>query len=86
MLNSKSNPKTKKPGAGALKMLLTISSLAITLGGWGILASDQLQSNTPTQTAFVQSAVTNTQLGLTQLSASPVSAAPRAIARTRSSR
>ncbi len=86
MLNRKSSSKSTKAGIGGIKMLIAVSSIAITLGGWGILAHDQLQSGLTTQTAFAQSSVTNTQQGLNQSAASQVSSAVRPVVRTRSSR
>ena len=86
MLNTKSNSKAKKTNVNAIKMAILASSLAITVGGWGVLAAGQLQSATATQVASTQSSTTNTQQRLSQLAASQVSAAPRAITRTRSSR
>ena len=86
MKNTNANLKTKKGGVGGLKMLLVAGSLAITLGGWGKLAADQLQAAAPTQTAFVQSAASNTQQQVNQLTIAQVPSATRAVARTRSSR
>lgn len=78
--------KTKKNGVGGIKMLIVAGSLAITLGGWGKLAADQLQAAAPAQTALVQSAAPNTQSQLSQIAMSQVSSAALPVARTRSSR
>ena len=86
MQNTSANLKAKKAGVGGLKMLIVAGSLAITLGGWGKLAADQLQAAAPAQTAFVQSGASNTQQQVNQLATAQVSSATRAVARTRSSR
>ncbi len=86
MENTKANLKTNRNGLVGLKMLIVAGSLAITLGGWGKLAADQLQAAASTQTAFVQSAAPNTQAQLNQLASAQVTTTSRAVARTRSSR
>jgi hypothetical protein len=80
------NLKPKDNIAVRIKMLLVASSLAITLGGWGILAADQVQKNgTVTQTSYVQPAFSGTQSSASP-SISISNSAPRPLARTRSSR
>ncbi len=88
---SNQKPSGKKINSvGGIKMLILAGSLAVTLGGWGVIAADQLNSAT-TQTAFNQSAPTqsstaSTQQRFNQLPSAQVSPAPRALTRTRSSR
>ncbi len=85
MVNQKSSTN-KVNSVGGIKMLIVASSVAITLGGWGMLAADQLQTGAITQTTVAQSSSASTQQRFNQLAASQVSAAPRAVTRTRSSR
>ena len=90
MINSTIKKTTKSNGTNGIKALIMAGSLAVTLGGWGILAAGQLQNTVATVAqpqAIAQpanSAVTNNAQNLRQVTVSNTQ--PRAVARTRSSR
>lgn len=82
----------QKSGTG-LKAFIMAASVAMTIGGWGILAAGQAQNAlaAPQSQAFVQPASPTTQTGSLatnsiQFQPAAPFARPLAIARTRSSR
>ncbi len=86
MSKMNSTPKPRNNIAARIKMLLVASSLAITLGGWGILAAGQVQkTGAVTQTSYVQPDLSGTQVNASPAT-SMFNSAPQPLARTRSSR
>jgi hypothetical protein len=93
-MNSTRRPTSAPRSAAGLKALIMAASVALTLGGWGILAANQTQdalASAPQSQAFVQpvnptnATRTNNSSTLQGQTTAPLSQ-PRAIARTRSSR
>lgn len=92
MINSTATIKktNKSNGTNGIKALIMASSLAVTIGGWGLLAAGQLQNTVTTLTQSqisvqpVNSAVTTNAQNLRQVTVSNTQ--PRAVTRTRSSR
>jgi hypothetical protein len=91
--NSTRRPASAQKSGTGLKALIMAASVAMTIGGWGILAASQAQNPlaAPQSQAFVQPASPTTQTGSRatnsiQFQPAAPFARPLAIARTRSSR
>lgn len=94
--NSTRRPASAQKSATGLKALIMAASVALTLGGWGILAANQTQdalASAPQSQAFVQPvnptnqtrSRTNNSSTFQSQTSTPLTQ-PRAITRTRSSR
>ncbi len=83
----KRRPTARKSTTG-IKAFMMVASIAMTVGGWGILALGQAQGAlAAAQPAIVQPASTINQNGVNTFgSLSPLRQSTQSIARTRSSR
>jgi len=88
MINSTIKKTTKSNGTNGIKALIMAGSLAVTLGGWGILAAGQLQNTVATvaQPQAIVQPVNNSNNTQNLRQVNVTNNQPRAVARTRSSR